>query len=132
MAWRHDWAIAGRIDKPTIETVKGIRFAHIEDYKTNKILRTEGYDDKDMMLPPISHLPNCEMIHYGLQLSIYQYILEYFGYRPGIRRIIHFPHPIEGLGIPDPRIYLIPYYRNEIISMLTYLNHTGWLKSMLK
>lgn len=129
--WRHDWRIAGRADKPTIETIHGIRYAHVEDYKTNKILRTEGYSDtrhpERMMLGPIDHLPDCEMIHYTLQLSIYQYILEYFGFKPGIRRIIHFPHPIEGLGTPKSVVYELPYLREEVEAMLYHLMDNKWL-----
>jgi len=124
--WRHDWRIAGRADKPTIETIDGIRYMHIEDYKTNKIIRTEGFTERDgakrKMLGPISHLEDCELTHYTLQLSLYQYMGEYFGFRPGNRRIIHFQHEIEGLGTPSPKIIELPYLRNEIIMMLKYLN----------
>lgn len=133
--WRHDWCIAGRSDKPTIETLNGKRFVHIEDYKTNKILQTNGWVDKKgnerMMLDPISHLPDCEMTHYTLQLSLYQYMFEYFGFLPGIRRIIHFPHEIEFLGTPDPKPYELPYLRHEVINMLTTLKHRSWLGVLL-
>lgn len=124
--WCHDWRIAGRADKPTIETVQGIRYAHVEDYKTNKAVRKEGFIDKygkeRMMLYPLEHLPDCEYTHYTLQLSIYQFMLEYFGYTPGLRRLIHFPHPIEDLGIPDPVIYELPYLKDEVLAMLIVLN----------
>lgn len=123
--WRHDWGIAGRADKPTIETIGGIRYMHIEDYKTNKTIRKEGFIERDgshrMMFPPLSHLEDCELTHYTLQLSLYQYMAEYFGFRPGDRRIIHFQHEIEGLGIPSPKIIELPYLRNEVILMLKYL-----------
>lgn len=130
--WRHDWRIAGRADKPTFETIQGVRYAHIEDYKTNKILHTQGYwDSKNpiprKMLDPISHLDDCQMIHYTLQLSIYQYMLEYFGYKPGIRRIIHFPHPIEDLGTPSPVVHELPYLKDEVEAMLYHLMKTKWL-----
>ena len=129
--WRHDWSIAGRCDKPTLESVLGTRYAHIEDYKTNKAIEENGFIDKfgneRMMLDPISHLPDCEFTHYSLQLSIYQYMLEYFGYQPGIRRLIHFPHEIEGLGTPNPRIKEVPYLRNEVVMMLIHLKTNGCL-----
>lgn len=125
--WRHDWRIAGRADKPTIETISGIRYAHVEDYKTNKVIRKNGYVDKKgnerMMLEPLSHLPDCEYSHYCLQLSLYQYMLEYFDYEPGLRRLIHFPHEIEGLGIPDPVVYELPYLRDEVLAMLTNIRY---------
>lgn len=131
--WRHDWGIAGRADKPTFETLNGVRYAHVEDYKTNKVLNTKGYinkvGDERMMYKPISHLGDCEMTHYTLQLSLYMYMLEYFGFTPGIIRIIHFPHPIEELGTPKPVPYELPYLRNEVIAMLLTLNDRGWLKS---
>lgn len=125
--WRHDWRIAGRADKPTIETVFGKKYAHVEDYKTNKAVKHNGWVNKDgterMMLAPLQHLPDCEYTHYCLQLSIYQYLLEYFGYLPGLRRLIHFPHPIEGLGTPDPKVEELPYLRDEVIAMLTVMNN---------
>lgn len=98
----------------------------IEDGKTNKRIRDRGYGNKKM-LAPLSHLEDCEMSHYSLQLSIYQYMLEYFGFHPGVRRIIHFPHEIEGLGTPSPAEYELPYLRDEVIAMLTHLKHIGWL-----
>jgi hypothetical protein len=128
--WRHDWGIAGRADKPTFETINGVRYAHVEDYKTNKKIARNGFvgrDGEEMMLYPVEHLPHCEYSHYCLQLSIYQYMLEYFGYEPGLRRLIHFPHEIEGLGIPDPVIYELPYLRDEVISMLITLKERSWL-----
>lgn len=129
--WNHIWRIAGRADKPTFETINGIRFAHVEDYKTNKIIRKEGYSDSKIperkMLYPIQHLPDCEYTHYTLQLSIYQYMLEYFGFKPGIRRLIHFPHEIEGLGTPNPKVYELPYLRIEVLAMLGHLKSIQWL-----
>jgi len=127
--WRHDWGIAGRADKPTFETIHGVRFAHVEDYKTNKRIGKEHkYYPERKMLEPLTHLNDCEYNHYALQLSIYQYMLEYFGFKPGLRRLIHFPHPIEDLpGIPDPVIYELPYLREEVIMMLITLNQRGWL-----
>lgn len=124
--WCHDWRIAGRADKPTIETIQGIRYAHVEDYKTNKAVHKNGFVDKwgneKMMLYPLEHLPDCEYTHYTLQLSIYQFMLEQFGYTPGLRRLIHFPHEIEGLGTPDPVIYELPYWKDEVLTMLIVLN----------
>lgn len=129
--WNHDWCIAGRSDKPTIETLNGKRYVHIEDYKTNKVIEDRGWIDRQgnerMMLDPIQHLPDCELTHYTLQLSLYQYMFEYFGYLPGIRRIIHFPHEIEGLGTPNPKPYELPYLRDEVLAMLTTLKHRLWL-----
>lgn len=129
MFWRHDYKIAGRADKPTFETIGDNRYLHIEDYKTNARIRKEShYTGKypngtyQMMLGPLQHLMDCEWYHYALQLSLYQFMGEYFGFKPGVRRIIHFPHEIEGLGTPDPIPYELPYLRDEVIAMLEHLN----------
>jgi hypothetical protein len=103
------------------------RVADVEDYKTNKKLRQYGYQYPDgtyrMMLGPLKHLHDCELTHYTLQLSIYQYMLEWMGFAPGRRRIIHFPHAIEGIGIPPIKTYELPYLRAEVIAMISHLEN---------
>jgi hypothetical protein len=130
MVWRHDWGIAGRMDKPTIETIGSKRYLHIEDYKTNKKIGYSGWNDPEgerKMFAPLRHLPDCEFTHYSLQLSIYQYMGEFLGFLPGERRIIHFPHEIEGLGTPKPKTIEVPYLRNEVIDTMKYLKLKNWL-----
>ncbi len=135
LLWNHRWRAAGRADKIIIDTHESkvqkddrihwmyTRTADVEDYKTNKSIYFESFKDKKgyrMMTGPLSHLMDCNGIHYTLQLSIYQYFLEEMGFIPGKRRIIHIKHEIEGLGTPPPKIYEVPYMRNEVIAMLTY------------
>lgn len=132
--WRHDWGIAGRVDKPIIETINGSRFAHIEDYKTGRRISQESFKDNktgeyEMMLYPLQHLMNCEYNHYTLQLSIYQFMMEYFGFKAGFRRIIHYGHRQEWMHEdPKPIPMLVPYMRNEVLMMLNHLKMQGWLK----
>ena len=131
--WRHDWGIAGRVDKPILETIHGIRYANIEDYKTNKAIRRESYQDKfgkhRMMLGPLHHLQDCEFNHYALQLSIYQFMLEYFGFKPGYRRVIHYPHREEWMSFePVPKTIELPYMKTEVIAMLHSLKYDKWLQ----
>jgi hypothetical protein len=125
--WRHDWAIAGRSDKVILHSwgyVDPVRIADVEDYKTNEKMHMYGWQNSDgttrKMLEPISHIEDAEYWHHALQLSEYQYMLEYFGFYPGKRRIIHFPHEIEGLGTPAPVIYELPYLRREVLAMLEH------------
>lgn len=128
MLWRHDCKIAGRADKiifttdakQPVERHK-IRRMNIDDHKTNKIIRTESFQrdgQYDMMLGPLSHLQDCELNHYSLQLSIYQYMGEYHGFYPGWRRIIHHRHLIEGIAGTGPKIIELPYLRDEVIAMI--------------
>lgn len=143
LLWRHDAQIAGRTDKCIITkgytlpwtndsflrgTYSGqaevpvIRIMDIEDYKTNRVLKTQSFGTKElgylMMKGCLSHLQDCDINHYALQLSIYQYMAEYHGFFPGYRKIIHYQHPVEGIGTPHPKEYQLPYLRNEVIQMI--------------
>lgn len=46
----------------------------ILDWKTNERFRTRAYRDA-RLLPPFSHIPDCHMTKYSLQLNIYKQIL---------------------------------------------------------
>jgi hypothetical protein len=116
--WHHGWHIAGRADKCIIETINGKRFIHIEDYKTNKELKHKSFVFRDgtqkMMKAPVAHIQDCNMQHYTLQLSIYQYMAEYLGFLPGNRTIIHIP--LDGIDTP----YDVHYMRTEVVNILSH------------
>lgn len=139
LLWHHGYGIAGRCDKVIFESIsegnaqewftQPGRYAHLEDYKSNRRIRIRGFQYKDgthaRMLAPISHLEDCEFVHYTLQLSLYQLMLEYLGFKPGQRIITHFPHvpdmaPFEAKA-PPPVYYPVPYLKKEVLSMLNYL-----------
>lgn len=70
----------------------------VEDYKTNSKIEFESFKAYDkntrskkpkMMNPPISHLEDCNGIHYTVQLSSYAYFLEQFGYTCKSLTLIH-------------------------------------------
>ena len=67
----------------------------IWDMKQNKKLsdksfytRGQGYS---YMFYPINHLMNCNMVHYALQLSLYQILLEESGYKVQNKTLIYAP-----------------------------------------
>lgn len=73
-----DLELAGTVD--LIDRYEGNK-ADIFDYKTNKALKRNGFWDREkrgyqMMLPPISHLQDCNFIHYSLQQFLYSIICE--------------------------------------------------------
>lgn len=142
--WRHDHRIAGRSDKvilrslteceydrlvtardipwPTID-FRQYKIADVEDYKTNKKIAKFGFQGKDKtdkLLFPLEHIEDATYWHYALQLSVYQYMLEYHGFLPGKRTLIHFPHPTDEFPEPKPVRYDLPYLRNEVIAMIKY------------
>ena len=124
------YGIAGTIDCPII---KGKYFS-ILDWKSNAadMHDTPGYYKKekigsewvksdnwiiteDMFNAPISHIPASKFHTYCLQLSIYAYIMEQWGYVliPNGLAIIHYPLNKEPVYIP------VPYLRNEVIAIFT-------------
>lgn len=114
------------------------------DYKTNKKIETEGFKNKKTgktkkMLPPLSHLDDCNFNDYALQLSIYMYMMNKHNYnlQPGIMRIDHIEFEISHLdknGYPVSKLdkngepvvksitpYTIPYLKKEVIALFNYV-----------
>lgn len=139
--WNHNYRISGKPDKLVIETIKVdgpiSRWAHLDDYKTNKAIHKTSYQDKrtgqyKMMLGPLSHLMDSNWIHYGLQMSFYQFMLAQAGFKVGERTLIHIPHPVEvtdllsgqvtGYHQPDDVIYKMPYMEKDILVTLADYN----------
>lgn len=124
-----------------VEVVNGQ--VHITDYKTNKEIKTEGFTNWEgkttKMFAPIAHLDDCNLNHYSLQLSLYMYIILKHNpkLKPGNLIIHHilfdevdkdkFGNPITALDSNgDPIVkgimqYNLPYLKQEIISMLHWL-----------
>lgn len=131
----HGYRIAGKPDKFAFETIGNIRYVDIDDYKTNKKLRTHSFRNADgtyqMMKRPLQHLMDCEMVHYTLQLSIYALMFKYHGFTPRYMKLIHFPHipkvlkddvfSLPGVKEPDPVLYPIQYAEHDVTTMLSYL-----------
>lgn len=114
--WHHYWCIAGRADKCTIETIGRNRYMHILDYKTNE-LKFQSYQNRrgdfKRMLQPLQGLMDCNVMHYYLQLSLYQYMAEYLGFKPGTRTIVNI---VDGKDVP----YEVPYLRDKVEDMLKF------------
>jgi hypothetical protein len=116
---------------------------NIRDYKTNKEIKTEaerdytGYAYK--LLPPLDHLDKCELVTYGLQLSVYMYIMLRHNpqLEPGEMVLEHvvfekekddeYGYPVtmyDGNGNPIVKEvvpYVVPYYRDEVVTMFEWL-----------
>ena len=91
------------------------------------------------MLPTISHLDNCNLQHYTLQMSIYMYMILKHNPRlkPGRMVIEHITFEKSGddeFGYPitkytetgDPIVkeivpYTVPYLKEEVLSMFNWL-----------
>lgn len=93
LIWNNSFKIAGQADKVIIETLGQSRFVDVHDYKTNKELPKESFNDPvtgyRMMKPPLQDLMDCTFIHYELQISFYMFMLEAFGFIPRAGTIEH-------------------------------------------
>lgn len=122
--WHHGYMIAGRADKVFIETVNGMRYGDIDDYKTNKKIEMVSYKFRDgshrMMKPPLAHLMDCNYIHYELQQSIYAFMLEANGIVPRTLRILHHGHTEDGGQQKEGKPYAMHYRKREVLAMIQY------------
>lgn len=131
--------ICGQSD--LVEVINGE--VHITDYKTNKEIKTESYTNwegrSQKMFPPLSHLDDCNLNHYALQLSLYMFMILKHNpnLKPGTLTIHHvifeevgkdkFGNPITALdSIGNPVVkdivqYDLPYLKKEIISLIHWL-----------
>lgn len=69
-----DFDIAGSID--FLAYSKKLDSIIIIDYKTNKEIKKETYNNTKMLYP-LNDIPDCNYYHYCLQLAIYKVILEH-------------------------------------------------------
>jgi len=131
--------ICGQSD--LVEVVKGD--VHITDYKTNKEIKTEGFTSWDgktqKMESPLSHLDDCNYIHYALQLSMYMYMILKHNpkLKPGVMTLHHiifeeagrdeYDNPITALDsngdpiVKDVIPYEVPYLKAEAIKIIHWL-----------
>lgn len=98
------------------------------DWKTNKKLDFEGFPvwnpktfkkEPKKMFPPLSHLSDCNGIHYSLQLSAYSWILEEAGYicKSIILEHVLFDEDEQDIMVVD---YPINYLKKEVRNLFEH------------
>ena len=113
LLFNHDYKIAGTSDIVIIETdSEGNRWVTIDDYKTNKEIKTENRFQN--MKFPLNKIQDCNYFHYNLQTSLYGYMLECMGFKVKHTRITW----INELGTEIP--YLFEYRKTDIQNMLEH------------
>lgn len=127
LLWDDAWKLAGQSDIVVITTEGGVRYVDFDDHKTNKKIDTKSYRNKQgdykMMLSPLSHLMDCHLQHYELQMSIYAYMMERNGYVVRSLQFTHYGHEyfdelLGGMVTPDPVVYKLTYRKKEVLAML--------------
>lgn len=139
MVYLKSAGICGQSD--LVEVIDGK--VHITDYKTNKEIKVEGFTNwegiSQKMSSPVSHLDDCHLNHYALQLSMYLFIILKHNPKlsPGVLTIHHimfeeagrnkFDNPISALDndgnpiVTDIVQYDLPYLKQEAINVIHWL-----------
>lgn len=132
-------ALCGQSD--LVEVVKNT--VNIIDYKTNKEIKKESFKSweglSQKMSGPCSHLDDCNLNHYALQLSTYLYMILKHNpqYKPGKLTLHHilfeeeskdkYGNPVvkrdqDGNPIVKEVVpYDVPYLKSEVIAMINWL-----------
>ena len=131
--------ICGQADLVSIVNGK----INILDYKTNKEIKEKGFTNWEgitsKMYNPVSHLDDCNLNHYNLQLSLYAYIIKKHNpkLKIGKLQIQHVSFEKEGENehgypitkyndqgepiIKEIKMYDLPYLKDEITSLVMWL-----------
>ena len=131
--------LCGQADLVTIVNGK----INILDFKTNKEIKETGFTNWEgitsKMYNPVSHLDDCNLKHYNLQLSLYAYIIKKHNpkLKIGKSQIQHVSFEKEGenkYGYPitkynnqgepiikEIKMYDLPYLKDEITSLVMWL-----------
>lgn len=123
--WSNYFQVAGQADIVYIETINGIRYIDIDDYKTNKKIEEKSFKSRKgyaKMLYPVNSIMDCNYCHYNLQTSLYAFLLEEAGYTV---RKLEFQHwnNVGTKKVPSyvkNKVYKMPYLRKEVMAMLTH------------
>ena len=130
--------ICGQADLVTIVNGR----VNITDYKTNKEIKEKGFTNWEgitsKMYNPLSHLDDCNLNHYTIQLSLYMYIILKHNpkLKPGKLVIQHVSFEKEGddqYGYPiskyvndepvikDIKMYDLPYLKEEVRALIMWI-----------
>ena len=131
--------LCGQADLVTIVNGK----INILDYKTNKEIKQKGFTNWEgitsKMFNPLTHLDDCNLKHYNLQLSLYAYIIKKHNpkLKIGDLTIQHvifekekddeFGYPINKYNdqgepiIKEIKMYNLPYLKQEVQSLIMWL-----------
>ena len=112
--YNHKYKIAGTTDDPVFYPT---RLVDINDWKSNRVIKLKNAWEK--MLYPLNHLDNSNFNHYNMQLSLYGWMLEQFGYEVRNLSITHIL--FDEAGNPIGKIpYPMKYLKREVEALLEH------------
>lgn len=113
LIWNDLFEISGQADMVFIETVGGKRYVDINDYKTNNKIDMTNFFNK--MNYPLHYIDDCKYNHYRLQICMYAWLLERFGFT------------IRKLGFTHiTTLHEFDFMKNEIELMLKDFNEKAY------
>ena len=144
--YNNEYQACGTADKVIIETINGVRYIDILDYKTSETIDEESYyvarNQKFAMLAnPLQSVMDCNFMKYSLQLSMYAFFLEKYNFTPRNLILIHLiineldlnkesKYKIEYEGksfhVEHEIEYPVKYMKKEVKALLQY--HKSKLK----
>lgn len=112
--YNHKYKLAGTTDVPIFYPNKIVR---IDDHKTNKKIVTKNKWEK--MLYPLDKYDNCNYVHYNIQLSLYGWMLEQFGYKVEELKISHYLFNENNEAIAKKE-YIFEYLKKDVENLLEH------------
>ena len=130
--------LCGQAD--VVEIVNGV--ININDYKTNKEIKEKGYTNWEgitkKLYNPVSHLDDCHLNHYSLQLSIYAYIIKKHNPKLKVGKLTIQHVKFKQIGtdkngypinehingepiLEEIKMYDLPYLKNEVVNIINWL-----------
>lgn len=127
-----------------VEVVNG--HINITDYKTNKEIKQKGFTNWEgitaKMYKPVSHLDDCNLNHYNLQLSIYAYIIKKHNPKLKVGKLTIQHVKFKQLGtdtngypinehvdgepvVEEVVMYDLPYLKDEINTLISWFKENG-------
>ena len=108
-----DLKIAGTIDILAYDKIQ--EHFEIIDWKTGKKIDIVSYGNKMGIHPLTANIMDCNHNHYGMQLSLYRYLLENY-YEVNVHNQM-----IGHLNNDNCTSYITPYYHEQILSLVAQL-----------
>jgi hypothetical protein len=138
--YNNEYQACGTADKVIIETINGVRYIDILDYKTSETIDEESYYDARnqkfaMLANPLQSVMDCNFMKYSLQLSMYAFFLEKYNFTPRNLILIHLiineldlnkesKYKIEYEGksfhVEHEIEYPVKYMKKEVKALLQY------------
>ncbi len=107
IVYSQEYGVAGTIDLISLDDGHLILY----DYKTTKKEISEEENFYTTMLEPLEVLPNTNYVKYSLQMSLYRYLFEGWGFKISGLKLVHIKED-------KFEIILIPYLKDEVIKIL--------------